>query len=183
MEGGLAAAAGTLHAALVSFPSLETVRSTAGVLLWVCLLCTSQTAYSHGSVRRPSAPFAQSRLCAVLPSGERGSHTSINEACKPRRLFTKHSSPNTHPATPPVIHLTHSPEAPSSLATGPPQADFRNEPKVSDAVRVWTPGAVDFFRILNEQLAVVVDVNRDTMLLRVAQVGGPGSKCGVKPAD
>lgn len=50
-----------------------------------------------------------------------------------------------------------------------PQADFKNEPKVSDDGRVWSPGAVDFFRILNEQTAVVAEVNRDAMLLRVSQ--------------
>lgn len=49
------------------------------------------------------------------------------------------------------------------------EADFRYDPKVSDDGRVWTPGAVEFFRILNEQIAVVAAVNRDTMLLRVAQ--------------
>jgi hypothetical protein len=36
---------------------------------------------------------------------------------------------------------------------------------------MWTPGAVDFFRILNEQVAVVAEVESGEMLLRVGQVG------------
>lgn len=34
---------------------------------------------------------------------------------------------------------------------------------------MWSPGAVDFFRILNEQTQVVAEVNVDTMLLRTGQ--------------
>ena len=59
----------------------------------------------------------------------------------------------------------------------PTQGDFKFEPKQSGEGRMWTPGAIDFFRILNEQVAVVAVVNRDTMLLRVGRVrravGGP----------
>eukprot|EP00887_Chlorella_sp_A99_P000004 scaffold16.g4.t1 len=47
--------------------------------------------------------------------------------------------------------------------------DFRFDPKESADGKVWTPGAVDFFRILNEQVAVVAEVNRDEMLLRVGE--------------
>ena len=46
---------------------------------------------------------------------------------------------------------------------------------MSEDGRVWTPGAVDFFRILNEQTGVVAEVNRDALLLRVAQVGRGGA--------
>lgn len=49
------------------------------------------------------------------------------------------------------------------------EGDFKYEPKASAEGRMWTPGAVDFFRILNEQVAVVASVNRDVMLLRVGQ--------------
>lgn len=35
---------------------------------------------------------------------------------------------------------------------------------------MWSPGAVDFFRILNEQVAVVAAVTQGEMLLRVGQV-------------
>ncbi|KAI7841448.1 hypothetical protein COHA_004843 [Chlorella ohadii] len=67
------------------------------------------------------------------------------------------------------------------------EGDFKYEPKASAEGRMWTPGAVDFFRILNEQasgctvlaaagvhprdekVAVVAGVNRDVMLLRVGQ--------------
>lgn len=35
------------------------------------------------------------------------------------------------------------------------QGDFTNEPKANAEGRVWTPGAVDFFRILNEQVCVL----------------------------
>ena len=34
---------------------------------------------------------------------------------------------------------------------------------------MWTPGAVDFFRILNEQMLVVAEVNANAMLLRIGQ--------------
>ena len=50
------------------------------------------------------------------------------------------------------------------------QGDFKHDPKESAEGRMWTPGAVDFFRILNEQVSVVAEVNRDTMLLRVGRV-------------
>ena len=32
------------------------------------------------------------------------------------------------------------------------QADMSTEPKESDDGRVWTPGAVDFFRVVNAQV-------------------------------
>jgi exocyst complex component 3 len=44
---------------------------------------------------------------------------------------------------------------------------------------MWTPGAIDFFRILNEQVAVVAEVNQDAMLLRVGQVRKGWSLDGV----
>ena len=50
------------------------------------------------------------------------------------------------------------------------EGDFKFEPKASAEGRMWTPGAVDFFRILNEQVAVVEEVNQGDMLLRVGQV-------------
>ena len=34
------------------------------------------------------------------------------------------------------------------------QADLKGEPKADDTGKLWTPGAVDFFRIVNEQLQV-----------------------------
>jgi hypothetical protein len=34
------------------------------------------------------------------------------------------------------------------------QADLRGEPKADETGKLWTPGAVDFFRIVNEQLQV-----------------------------
>lgn len=44
---------------------------------------------------------------------------------------------------------------PVLLSSTPPphsnQGDFKYEPKASAEGRMWTPGAVDFFRILNEQ--------------------------------
>ncbi|KAI3425101.1 hypothetical protein D9Q98_008479 [Chlorella vulgaris] len=49
------------------------------------------------------------------------------------------------------------------------EGDFKGEPKASAEGRMWTPGAVDFFRILNEQVAVVAEVDRGDMLLRVGQ--------------
>ncbi len=50
------------------------------------------------------------------------------------------------------------------------EGDFKFEPKASAEGRMWTPGAVDFFRILNEQVAVVAEVNQGDMLLRIGQV-------------
>ncbi|PSC69331.1 exocyst complex component Sec6 [Micractinium conductrix] len=49
------------------------------------------------------------------------------------------------------------------------EGDFKSEPKTDQDGRVWTPGAVDFFRILNEQVTVVADVDQGVMLLRVGQ--------------
>ena len=34
------------------------------------------------------------------------------------------------------------------------QADFTSEPTVAEDGKIWTPGAVDFFRIVNEQVGV-----------------------------
>ena len=71
---------------------------------------------------------------------------------------------------------------PSPLAhppTHPLQGDFKFEPKASGEGRMWTPGAIDFFRILNEQVAVVAEVNQDAMLLRVGQVRKGWSLDGV----
>lgn len=49
------------------------------------------------------------------------------------------------------------------------EGDFTHEPKASAEGRVWTPGAVDFFRILNEQVAVVAEVDTGAMLLRIGR--------------
>ncbi|KAL4437795.1 hypothetical protein ABPG77_005707 [Micractinium sp. CCAP 211/92] len=49
------------------------------------------------------------------------------------------------------------------------EGDFTNEPKANAEGRVWTPGAVDFFRILNEQVAVVAEVDTGAMLLRIGR--------------
>lgn len=50
---------------------------------------------------------------------------------------------------------------------------------MSEDGKVWSPGAVEFFRILNEQIGVVVQVGSDIMLLRVAQVGGVHHLCAI----
>ena len=34
----------------------------------------------------------------------------------------------------------------------PRQGDLSGEPKQADDGKLWTPGAVDFFRIVNEQV-------------------------------
>lgn len=47
------------------------------------------------------------------------------------------------------------------------------EPKVSATGQVWTPGAVDFFRILNEQVAVV---SVEGLSILIARVGGAIAK-------
>ena len=40
------------------------------------------------------------------------------------------------------------------------------EPKQADDGKLWTPGAVDFFRIVNEQVSVVEEVSSGEMLLQ-----------------
>lgn len=49
------------------------------------------------------------------------------------------------------------------------QADLNSAPKQADDGRLWTPGAVDFFRIVNEQVAVVEEVSSADMLLRTGE--------------
>ena len=57
--------------------------------------------------------------------------------------------------------------APSGLCAD--QADLNSAPKQADDGRLWTPGAVDFFRIVNEQVAVVEEVSSADMLLRTGE--------------
>ncbi|KAK9812960.1 hypothetical protein WJX72_006516 [[Myrmecia] bisecta] len=49
------------------------------------------------------------------------------------------------------------------------EADLNSDPKQSDDGKLWTPGAVDFFRIVNEQVQVVEDVTQGEMLLRTGE--------------
>lgn len=35
------------------------------------------------------------------------------------------------------------------------QADMASEPKVADDGTLWTPGAVDFFRVVNTQVGIL----------------------------
>lgn len=49
------------------------------------------------------------------------------------------------------------------------QADLSGEPKQKEDGQLWTPGAVDFFRIVNEQLSVVEEVSSGEMLLRTGE--------------
>lgn len=49
------------------------------------------------------------------------------------------------------------------------QADLKEEPKADETGRLWTPGAVDFFRIVNEQLQVTQTVSSGNLLLRSGQ--------------
>ena len=65
----------------------------------------------------------------------------------------------------PNMHLCHS--SPSARAAA--QADINSAPKQADDGRLWTPGAVDFFRIVNEQVAVVEEVSSADMLLRTGE--------------
>lgn len=50
------------------------------------------------------------------------------------------------------------------------EADFTSEPTVAEDGKIWTPGAVDFFRIVNEQVTVVEEVSRGELLLQVGQM-------------
>ena len=43
------------------------------------------------------------------------------------------------------------------------------EPKQKEDGQLWTPGAVDFFRIVNEQVSVVEEVSSGEMLLRTGE--------------
>ena len=43
------------------------------------------------------------------------------------------------------------------------------EPKQADDGKLWTPGAVDFFRIVNEQVSVVEEVSSGEMLLQTGE--------------
>ena len=49
------------------------------------------------------------------------------------------------------------------------QADLKGEPKADETGKLWTPGAVDFFRIVNEQLQVTSTVSNGNLLLRSGQ--------------
>jgi len=49
------------------------------------------------------------------------------------------------------------------------QADLNGEPKQAEDGKLWTPGAVDFFRIVNEQITVVEEVTSGEMLLRTGE--------------
>ena len=49
------------------------------------------------------------------------------------------------------------------------QGDMSGEPKQADDGKLWTPGAVDFFRIVNEQVSVVEEVSSGEMLLQTGE--------------
>lgn len=49
------------------------------------------------------------------------------------------------------------------------QGDLSGEPKQADDGKLWTPGAVDFFRIVNEQVSVVEEVSSGEMLLQTGE--------------
>lgn len=49
------------------------------------------------------------------------------------------------------------------------QADLKGEPRADETGKLWTPGAVDFFRIVNEQLQVTQTVSNGNLLLRSGQ--------------
>lgn len=50
------------------------------------------------------------------------------------------------------------------------QADMSDEPKVGDDGTISTPGAVDFFRVVNAQVNVVEDISKGDMLLKTGQM-------------
>ena len=43
----------------------------------------------------------------------------------------------------------------ATLSLLPLQADMASEPKMSDEGTLWTPGAVDFFRVVNAQVGTL----------------------------
>ena len=49
------------------------------------------------------------------------------------------------------------------------KADLSGEPKQKEDGQLWTPGAVDFFRIVNEQVSVVEEASNGEMLLRTGE--------------
>ena len=49
------------------------------------------------------------------------------------------------------------------------QGDLSGEPKQADDGKLWTPGAVDFFRIVNEQVSVVEEVSSGEMLMQTGE--------------
>lgn len=44
------------------------------------------------------------------------------------------------------------------------QADLASSPKQAEDGRLWTPGAVEFFRMVNEQVALVEEASSGEML-------------------
>lgn len=49
------------------------------------------------------------------------------------------------------------------------ESDLNAEPVVSDEGILWSPGVVDFFRLLNDSLATVENVTRGEMMLQLAK--------------
>lgn len=49
------------------------------------------------------------------------------------------------------------------------QSDMKAEPRMAEDGKLWTPGAVDFFRTVNEQVAVVEEHAVGGLLLGTAQ--------------
>lgn len=49
------------------------------------------------------------------------------------------------------------------------EADISSEPKVAEDGTLWSPGVVDFFRILNDKVATVEEVTKGEMLFRSAE--------------
>ena len=47
----------------------------------------------------------------------------------------------------------------------PWQGDMAREPKQADDGKLWTPGAVDFFRIVNEQVRSAVQSQQSASVL------------------
>lgn len=82
-------------------------------------------------------------------------------------VSTKHTLSDTnHIALCPT--LIHNPP-PCQHCANWAQADLKSEPRQAEDGRLWTPGAVDFFRTVNEQLSVVEEYTAGGLLLRTAQ--------------
>ena len=54
------------------------------------------------------------------------------------------------------------------LSAGP-QSDMKAKPRMAEDGKLWTPGAVDFFRTVNEQVGVVEEHAVGGLLLGTAQ--------------